>query len=232
MPLGPGAVLDALAAVEAAGFGDRGDFYATLHAVFVKKHEHSLLFDQAFQIFWKRRGLLEKLIAMLSPQAPSQRKPKPAKAGASRVADALFKSPGEAKPVPSLDLDARFTVSEREILRTKDFAQMSAAEIDDARKAIRALAMPEDRRPTRRFAPAWRPGRVDARRSFRRSLQPGGAIDLEFRARVRASAADRRPLRHFRLDERIHPALSPFPACARRDAGASRPFCSAPASPT
>ena len=76
VPLGPGAVLDALAAVEAAGFGTREDFYATLHAVFVKKHEHSLLFDQAFQIFWKRKGLLEKLIAMMSPQAPSQRKPK------------------------------------------------------------------------------------------------------------------------------------------------------------
>ena len=82
MPLGPGAVLDALAAVEAAGFGTREDFYATLHAVFVKKHEHSLLFDQAFQIFWRRKGLLEKLIAMMSPQAPSQRKPQRAEAGA------------------------------------------------------------------------------------------------------------------------------------------------------
>ena len=185
VPLGPGAVLDALAAVEAAGFGDRDDFYATLHAVFVKKHEHSLLFDQAFKIFWKRRGLLEKLIAMMSPQAPASQKPRPAEAGASRVADALFKSPAEARPVPSLDLDARFTVSEREVLRARDFAQMSAAEIATARAAIRALAMPDDRRPTRRFAPARRPGRVDARRSFRRSLQPGGAIDLEFRARVR-----------------------------------------------
>src|ERR1700760_4727948 len=65
VPLGPGAVLDALAAVEAAGIGDRQDFYTTLHAVFVKKHEHSLLFDQAFGIFWKRKGLSEKLIAML-----------------------------------------------------------------------------------------------------------------------------------------------------------------------
>src|ERR1700743_2931260 len=47
VPLGPGAVLDALAAIEAAGVGNREDFYTTLHAVFVKKHEHSLLFDQA-----------------------------------------------------------------------------------------------------------------------------------------------------------------------------------------
>jgi uncharacterized protein with von Willebrand factor type A (vWA) domain len=185
VPLGPGAALDALAAVEAAGLGNREDFYATLHAVFVKKHEHSLLFDQAFRIFWKRKGLLEKLIAMLSPQAPTQRKPPPAEAGASRVADALFKSlREERKAIPSLDLDARFTMSEKEILHSKDFAQMSAAEIEEARKQIKALVMPEDRRRTRRFAPAAHGVRIDARRSFRRSLQPGGLIDLEFRDAV------------------------------------------------
>ena len=59
---------------------------------------------------------------------------------------------------------------------------MSAAEIEEARKAIKRLAMPEDKRRTRRFAPGGRPARVDARRSFRRSLQPGGVIDLEFRS--------------------------------------------------
>ncbi len=185
VPLGPGAVLDALAAVEAAGFGAREDFHATLHAVFVKKHEHSLLFDQAFQVFWKRKGLLEKLIAMMSPQAPSPRKPQRAEPGATRVADALFKSaPEEPKAVPSLDLDARFTVSEKEVLRSKDFAQMSAAEIEEARRLIKALVMPDDARRTRRFAPSPRRARVDARRSFRRSLQPGGAIDLEFRRAI------------------------------------------------
>ena len=51
LPVGPGAVLDALAAVQAAGVGTRDDFYWTLHAVFVKRHEHSLLFDQAFRMF-------------------------------------------------------------------------------------------------------------------------------------------------------------------------------------
>jgi uncharacterized protein with von Willebrand factor type A (vWA) domain len=182
IPVGPGAVLDALSAVEAAGFGEKEDFYATLHAVFVKKHEHSLLFDQAFQIFWKRKGLLEKLIAMMSPRAPSQREPARAEAGATRVADALFKSrPDETKAVPSLDFDARFTTSEQEVLRGKDFAQMTAAEIEEARKLIRALVMPEDRRRTRRFAASAHRFRIDARRSFRRSLQPGGTIDLKFR---------------------------------------------------
>ena len=185
VPLGPGAVIDAIAAVEAAGIGDREDFYTTLHAVFVKKHEHSLLFDQAFRIFWKRKGFIEKLIAMLSPQAPSRPDSKPPDAGASRVADALFKSARDrARTVPTVELDARLTMSGAEILRSKDFAQMSASEIEEARRAIGRLAMPEDERRTRRFAPGGRPARIDARRSFRRSLQPGGVIDLEFRSSI------------------------------------------------
>ncbi len=185
VPLGPGAVLDALAAVEAAGFGNRADFYVTLHAVFVKKHEHSLLFAQAFEIFWKRRGLLEKLIAMMSPQAPGEQKPKSAEAGASRVSDALVKAkPREQKPAPSIEFDARFTVSDQEILRGKDFAQMSAAEIDEARRLIKTMVMPEDRRRTRRLAATARKLRVDPRRSFRRSLLPSGAITLAYRAPV------------------------------------------------
>src|SRR5215472_17118574 len=70
IPVGPGAVLDALAAVRAAGVGTREDFYWTLHAVFVKRHEHTVLFDQAFRIFFRRRAYIERLMAMMMPQAP------------------------------------------------------------------------------------------------------------------------------------------------------------------
>ncbi len=185
LPVGPGAALDALAAVEAAGIGDKADFYATLHAVLVKKHEHSILFDQAFRIFWKRKGFLEKLIAMMSPQAdPTKQKKQKAEAGASRIADALFKTPqDEAKPAPSLDLDARFTMSEAEILQTRDFAQMSAAEIARARALIARLTMPDDRLRTRRHIAKAHGRRIDPRRTFRRTLRDGGAIiDLAFRA--------------------------------------------------
>ncbi len=187
VPVGPGAVLDALAAVEAAGIGDRADFYQTLHAVFVKRREHSLLFDQAFRIFWRRKGFLEKLIAMMSPQArPDKQKKQQAEAGATRVADALLKqAQDEAKSAPSLDLDARLTMSADEILRAKDFAQMSAAEIAEAKARIARLAMPEARARTRRFVADASGRRIDPRRSFRRSLKGGGAvIDLTFRARA------------------------------------------------
>ena len=89
IPVGPGAVLDALAAVEAAGVGTRDDFYWTLHAVFVKRHEHSVLFDQAFRIFFRRRGYVDQLLAMMLPQAPAGPQ-QPPQAGATRVHEALF----------------------------------------------------------------------------------------------------------------------------------------------
>ena len=67
IPVGPGSVLDALAAVRAAGVGTKEDFYWTLHAVFVKRHEHSVLFDQAFHIFFRKRGYLERMMALMAP---------------------------------------------------------------------------------------------------------------------------------------------------------------------
>jgi uncharacterized protein with von Willebrand factor type A (vWA) domain len=184
LPVGPGAVLDGVAAIEATGFSSKPDFRAALHAVFVKKREHSLIFDQVFDIYWKRKGFLEKLIAMMSPQVKPEQKPKKAEAGASRVADALFKNAPkrDEPPPPSLDLDAKLTMSAAEVLQTRDFAQMSAQEIALARAQIDRLVMPDDRRPTRRYAPAAHGRRVDPRRSFRGSLR--GVIDLEMRAPV------------------------------------------------
>jgi hypothetical protein len=184
LPVGPGAVLDAIAAVETAGIGNREDFYATLHAVFVKKHEHTLLFDQAFRIFWKRRGFLDKLIAMMSPMADPNKRKDRAEAGANRIADAFFKTlHDDTNAERSLDLDAKLTMSAVEILQKKDFAQMSAAEIIAAREQIAKLRLPANAVKTRRFVPKARGVRVDPRRSFRRSLKAGGSvIDLAFRA--------------------------------------------------
>src|SRR5690349_739251 len=42
IPVGPGSVMDALEALSVAGIGSRDDFYWTLHAVFVKRHDHSI----------------------------------------------------------------------------------------------------------------------------------------------------------------------------------------------
>ena len=183
IPLGPRSVIDALDALQTAGIGTRDDFYWTLHAVFVKRHEHSMLFDQAFRIFFRKRAYLERLMSMLMPQveAPSQeRAPPPA---SQRVLDALFAGIGEKieQRKSEIEVDMRLTMSDREILEKKDFAQMSAAEIADARQAIKRLALPLDQVRTRRLAPARHGRMIDMRRTLRASMKAGGAvIDLKY----------------------------------------------------
>jgi uncharacterized protein with von Willebrand factor type A (vWA) domain len=185
IPVGPGAVLDALAAIEVAGISERADLYWTLHAVFVKKHEHSALFDQAFRIFFRKRGFLERMMAMMLPQAPGAA-PKPP-AGAARIEEALFaglKDKRDEEP-REIEIDRRLTVSDREVLRTKDFAQMSAEEIARAKDAIRRMVLPLDAVKTRRLAPDARGHAVDIRRTLRASMKAGGAlIDLRYRGPV------------------------------------------------
>jgi uncharacterized protein with von Willebrand factor type A (vWA) domain len=181
LPVGPGSVLDALAAVEAAGVGTREDFYWTLHAVFVKRHEHSLVFEQAFNIFFRKRAYLDKLMASLLPQAPP-REEAPPKPGAQRVEEALFSGlRAPERESKDVELDARLTVSDRELLQRKDFAQMTAAEIATAKAAIKRLVLSLDEVKTRRLAPNRHGHIIDMRRTLRASLKAGGAvIDLKY----------------------------------------------------
>jgi len=181
MPVGPGAVLDALEALNVARVGARDDFYWTLHAVFVKRHEHTILFDQAFKIFFRKRGYIEKLIASMIPQTlePAAKSPAP---GAQRIQEALFSGLNErAKDESEIEVDARLTVSDREVLQKKDFAQMTAAEIAAAKDAIARLTLSLDEVRTRRLTQNRRGHLIDIRRTLRASMKAGGAvIDLKY----------------------------------------------------
>jgi uncharacterized protein len=181
MPVGPGSVLDALEALNVARVGARDDFYWTLHAVFVKRHEHTILFDQAFRIFFRKRGYIEKLIASMIPQTlePAAKSPAP---GAQRVQEALFSGLNErAQDQSEIEVDARLTVSDREVLQKKDFAQMTAAEIAAAKDAIARLTLPLDEVRTRRLTQNRRGHLIDIRRTLRASMKAGGAvIDLKY----------------------------------------------------
>ena len=183
IPIGPGTVLDALAALQAAGIGSREDFYWTLHAAFVKRHEHSLVFEQVFRLFFRKRTSLESLMALLLPRAPpAADRPPP---GAQRVAEAMLAGARESeRERREVEIDARLTVSDREVLQKKDFAQMSAAEIEAAKAAIKRLALPLDEVRTRRFRSDPRGHLIDLRRTLRASLKAGGAIiDLRYLGR-------------------------------------------------
>src|SRR5204862_3728128 len=94
--VGPGQVLRAVEAVEAAGVAKRDDFYWTLHSVFVNRRDQREIFDQAFHVYWRNPRLLERMMEMLLPQVGVPEDQEKRKEISRRLQDALSPGRGEA----------------------------------------------------------------------------------------------------------------------------------------
>lgn len=185
LPIGPGRVIEGMRALEAVGIANRTDFYWALHAVFVNRHDQHGLFDEAFRLFWRDPQVVERAMAMLLPQAKVEAKDQTRLT--RRLAEALQADrPPSPRPPDEHEehLDMALTMSEREVLQTKDFEQMSAAEFAEAKRALASLRLPLRELPTRRFRPDPQGARADLRATLRAAARSGGAfVTLRFRRR-------------------------------------------------
>ncbi|MBX9457934.1 MAG: VWA domain-containing protein [Rhizobium sp.] len=183
--IGPGAAVDAILAVKAIGVGDREAFKAALRATLVSRREDMALFDEMFSLFWISPEQIRKIRQLMGPLSPRRPKEQKANPGRTRASNALMDSrrqPREERP-PDMDVDARFTTSSDEMLRSLDFEQMSLAEMGRARKAMEKIVLPADIIKTRRHARA-NSGRIDPKATMRTFLRSGGELMLpSFRQR-------------------------------------------------
>ena len=180
LPVGPASVLDALDAAQSGSLRTREDFYWTLHAILVKRREHKEIFDQAFHVFWKKPKMLEQLMQLMLQQITRAAGEKPKDPGFRRLAEAMFdqvesQSKRQEKP-GALELEATLTASADEVLRRKDFEQMTLLEQIQARKAIELLRLRRRHIRTRRFRPDFAGERIDMRRTLQQSLRSGGGL--------------------------------------------------------
>lgn len=181
VPVGPGAVIDALNALQLIDLGQRADVFTTLQSIFVKRHEHALVFRQAFELFFRVDEEWKNMLDSIPLPENAQKPPPPA---SRRVQEALAQR--ELKEMDAgEERQVQLSVSDREILQNKDFAQMTAAEIAQARQAIAKMTLPLSEIETRRFAPDKRGRKLDLRRTVRASLRTGGEIvDLRKLGRI------------------------------------------------
>tara|TARA_R110000824_G_scaffold155226_2_gene327654 strand:+ start:68424 stop:69620 length:1197 start_codon:yes stop_codon:yes gene_type:complete len=182
--VGPRQVLDAIEAVEVAGLTSREDFYWLLHTTLVKRRDAHVIFDQAFHVFWRDPQLLDKMMSLMLPEV---RRPEDddAEKASRRLSEALFgqDTPDQAEDEePDLEIDSSETFSAVEILRQKDFEQMSSAELAEARAAISRLRLPLDEARIRRTEPNARGHLADMRATLRATMRSGGIIPLKRRA--------------------------------------------------
>ena len=186
LPVGPAEVVAAGQALAHIDLGARTQVRAALRAVMVHRHEHTELFDAGFDLFWRDPAAQQQAmaLALLDGRQPQEQRPSP---GQRRIAEAM--APPRSRPNPvqdtSPELDAVMTVSERELLQSMDFEQMSAAQVGEAKAAIRRLVLPLDQRRTRRLRPDASGRHTDLRATLRRAMRQGGEITaLAHTARV------------------------------------------------
>jgi uncharacterized protein len=184
LPVGPGCILDAIRAVEVAGFDQREDFYFTLQAIFVSRPEERPVFAQVFRLFWRDPRYLEHMMSLMLPQVHGVQEDRIAQAAEKRAAQALLDGQlppppkGSDAPAEEIEIDATATMSAEERLKTLDFEQMSADEIAEARRMLARLSLPVRPLLTRRAKVAGVGRAIDLRATLRDAMRRGGEVSV------------------------------------------------------
>lgn len=176
--VGTSQLQSALQAVATVGFTSKVDFYYTLRATLISHEEQLRVFHQVFSLFWRDPEFLQKMMYQLSPTLKDKNAETDPAAAQRRATDALNNGENK-KPVPQREevvQDAVLTMSNQEVLRYKDFDQMTMEELREAENAIRSLTFQAPHPPGRRFA-VDRQGKLpDPRNTLKAALRQGGEI--------------------------------------------------------
>ena len=176
MDVNPGRMVDLVKALEHIQIGRKSDFYFSTRSLLVNRRDDLPLFDQAFELFWRKPSDnwspldLSDINRPRRPDKPIITAPalqngdKPPSGGDKNLEE-------DAPPIIELTL----TYSAREVLRQKDFSELTHDEFSAIKDLMAALIWQLGLRRTRRR----RPGRgelPDFRRTIRRNVRFGGEV--------------------------------------------------------
>lgn len=190
LDVNPGRMMDLVSALDHIEIGRKSDFFYSARTLLVHEREDLPLFDEAFELFWRKPAESWNLGEW---QGLSQRRrkkgpivtPPALKEAASQSDDSKSTSSQEMTVI-----EVTRTYSDRELLRHKNFAEMDAEETEAVKQLMLHLLWKVSERRTRRL----RPGKghlIDLRRTLRRSLRSEGEI---FRWSYREQKRKPRPL--------------------------------------
>jgi hypothetical protein len=173
LDVNPSRMIDLVTALDLISIGQRADFYHATRSLLVHRREDIPLFDEAFEVFWRSRG---SALTALDLRALGERRrfrrprfvPPPLGEQSSRPAES---SPSDEPPL----IQATLTYSEREVLRHKDFSELTAEELEAVKWLMAEIVWRIRERKTRRLQPGY--GRLmDLRRTVRLNLRYGGEL--------------------------------------------------------
>jgi uncharacterized protein with von Willebrand factor type A (vWA) domain len=178
LDVNPGRMIDLIQALGCIDIRRKADFYYSTRSLLVHRLEDIPLFDEAFNAFWRipgdewttldlgatgelrrpRRPLITPPPLQPPKENPAGRHPE--KSAASNEQQAL---------------QVTMTYSDREVLRHKNFTELTGEELEAIKRLISELVWQIDMRRSRRLQPGA--GRkLDLRRTLRRNLKYGGEV--------------------------------------------------------
>jgi uncharacterized protein len=174
--VGPGRVADAVRGLGAVELTRQEDVYFTLRQTLVSRHDELELFDRAFTA-WFLRGPVAPLVRQQSERQL-----------ATRVARDTLETSRDGDDAVAEGDPLELGASPHELLRERDFAEMTPEEFERARRLMDAIARSRPLRMSRRRSPDPRGDLLDMRRMLRRCLRSGGdPVDQPWKSRKAVS---------------------------------------------
>lgn len=173
-------ILSVVDAIEHTGLTERRDFKDAARTILVQRRDQIELFDRAFDLFWSASAIKPRVKIDLGRLLRKT---------LERTKTTVLMPAGDddstAPAAPDDEiLELRTAYSAGEILRHKDFAELSTDELQTVRRLMLERPWRIAERRTRRKVPAPKGRFLDLRRSLRRSLRHGGElVELEWRKR-------------------------------------------------
>jgi uncharacterized protein len=154
----------------------RSHVYCAARATLLTRREDLALFDRVFSAFWLGLSESPGTVAPVAPRHPRQERP--------ALATLLAQRAQLADPEVEVR-DRTHTASDDELLRRRDFAALSAEELDAVRRMLAQQRWQFATRVTRRYRPRRNGPELDLRRLAGRAARTDGVLlTLPRRART------------------------------------------------
>ena len=176
LEIGPGRVADSLRALDAVDLARQEDVYFALRQTLVSRQDELDLFDRAFGAWFLRAPVLPPVRSRSGAEVETRVGQAPTDRLRRREED----GEQEDETGDPLELGA----SAQELLRDKDFSELTGDELRRLRELIARIARTRPQRHSRRRTVDAHGDMLDVRRMIRRSLRTGGdPLDRPLRTR-------------------------------------------------
>lgn len=173
VPASPDQVVDLVRALPWLDLRRKDELKDAARATLVTSQEQAAVFDRAFDLFWRAWSTDDQPL----PEAGAVQEAPPredGEEGREESSPETEEAAQEGQEQPEAEPEALMTYSAVEVLRSKDFAQLSEQELRSVTALLHGIEWRPDLRRARRKRPAARGAHLDLRRALRNGLRYGG----------------------------------------------------------